>query len=67
MLDLLFKKFDLDKDGVISYEDYSTVVRQQPLLLEFLGTCMPEVSNLNIVAYCSNIISKIQDFDKRVE
>lgn len=67
MLDLLFKKFDIDRDGVISFEDYSTVVRQQPLLLEFLGSCLPEVSNLTTVAYCSNILSSIPDFNKRSE
>lgn len=67
MLDLLFKKFDVDKDGIISFEDYSSVVRQQPLLLEFLGACMPQVSNLTTVAYCSNIITKITDFDRKTE
>ncbi|XP_055921128.1 calaxin-like [Eupeodes corollae] len=61
MVDLLFKKFDVDRDGLISYDDYCTVVRKTPMLLEFLGTCLPSRDGLTVTAYCSNILSKIGD------
>ncbi|XP_055848384.1 calaxin-like [Episyrphus balteatus] len=61
MVDLLFKKFDLDRDGLISYDDYSTVVRKTPMLLEFLGPCLPSRDGLTVTAYCSNILSKMGD------
>ena len=64
MLDLLFRKFDIDKDGVISYDEYASVVKSQPMLMEFLGKCLPESTALSVVEYCSNIISKINDEQK---
>lgn len=33
---------DIDLDGAISFADYKETVRRQPLLLEFLGQCIPE-------------------------
>ncbi|XP_075166111.1 calaxin-like [Haematobia irritans] len=59
MVDLIFNKFDVDKDGIISYDDYSTVVTKQPMLLEFLGQCFPNVDGMTVIAYCANILSKI--------
>lgn len=40
--DVVIKKMDLDLDGAISFDDYKESVRKQPLLLEFLGQCIPE-------------------------
>ncbi|XP_005184380.1 calaxin-like [Musca domestica] len=59
MVELLFKKFDVDKDGVISYDDYATVVSAQPMLLEFLGQCFPNVDGMTVIGYCANIMSQI--------
>lgn len=55
MVEYIFSKFDLDKDGVISYEEYHEIVSQQPPLLEFLGQVFPGKSDITIIAYCSNI------------
>jgi len=55
MCEFIFNKFDLDKDGTISYEEYYEVVSNQPALLEFLGQVFPDVSDLPIIAYCGNI------------
>lgn len=40
--DVVIKKMDIDLDGAISFADYKDSVRKQPLLLEFLGQCIPE-------------------------
>lgn len=55
MLDLIFSKFDLDKDLVISFEEYSEVVRKQPAILEFLGTIFPPQGQLDVVRMCANL------------
>ncbi|KAI9579805.1 EF-hand calcium-binding domain-containing protein 1-like [Glossina fuscipes] len=59
MLEVLFKKFDMDRDGAISYEEYAAVVTKEPMLLEFLGQCFPNVDGMTVIAYCTNILSKI--------
>lgn len=55
MVDMIFSKFDLDKDLVISLEEYSEVVRKQPLILEFLGTIFPAQGQLDVVRMCANL------------
>ncbi|XP_030374697.1 uncharacterized protein LOC115624223 [Scaptodrosophila lebanonensis] len=59
MCELIIKKFDVDKDGFISFDDYVTVVSQQPCLLEFLGRLFPSVDDQNVLAHCTNIDSLI--------
>ena len=42
LIQMTKKKLDLDKDDVISFEDYDITVRKDPLmLLEVFGTCIP--------------------------
>ncbi|KAH8383898.1 hypothetical protein KR009_011129 [Drosophila setifemur] len=60
MTEFLMKKFDLDKDGVISYEDYSTVVSQQPTLVEFLGWLFPSRNDTDLMAHCINLDSLLK-------
>ena len=31
----------MDHDGKISFEDYETTVKEEPLLLEAFGQCLP--------------------------
>ncbi|KAH8347326.1 calaxin [Drosophila kikkawai] len=57
MCEFLFRKFDNDKDGVISYEEYSETVQNQPELLEFLGKVFPDNNNKTLVAYIHNLES----------
>ncbi|XP_030374725.1 EF-hand calcium-binding domain-containing protein 1-like [Scaptodrosophila lebanonensis] len=59
MVDFLFLKFDLDKDGQISFDEYAEVVSKQPALLEFLGQCLPTNSGNFLIAHCANIYSFI--------
>ncbi|XP_059217373.1 calaxin-like isoform X1 [Stomoxys calcitrans] len=67
MVELIFRKFDVDKDGIISYDDYSNVVRKQPMLLEFLGQCFPNTNDLTIIAYCTNLLSKMRFFEGKLQ
>ncbi|XP_066601236.1 calaxin [Prorops nasuta] len=39
--ELALKKLDLDHDGKISFRDYETTVKKEPLLLEAFGQCLP--------------------------
>ncbi|KAH8243330.1 hypothetical protein KR032_006628 [Drosophila birchii] len=57
MIEFIMKKFDLDKDGHISFEDYSTVVIKQPVLIEFLGWIFPSKYDLNLMAHVVNFDS----------
>lgn len=41
MIESITKKMDHDRDGMISLEDYRESVFANPLLLEFLGPCLP--------------------------
>lgn len=41
LIEMIVKKMDLDRDGVISFEDYSKSVQMNPSLLEVLGYCLP--------------------------
>lgn len=54
MTEFIMKKFDIDKDGVISFEDYSSVVSQQPILVEFLGWLFPSRNDKDLMAHCIN-------------
>lgn len=60
MLELIFIKFDLDKDLQISFDEYAEIVRKQPVLLEFLGTVFPSKVQLNTVALCVNLYWNLQ-------
>ncbi|BFF89658.1 EF-hand calcium-binding domain-containing protein 1 [Drosophila madeirensis] len=57
MGEFIIKKFDIDKDGLISFEDYSAVVSEQPCLLEFLGRLFPSPEDREIMAHCINMDS----------
>lgn len=41
VIEILMKKFDIDRDRKISFDDYKQTVLRQPALLEFLGPCIP--------------------------
>lgn len=57
MLEIIFLKFDIDKDMNISYEEYVNVVRKQPQMMEFLGVIFPSLVQLDVVAHCVNLMS----------
>lgn len=40
--DIAIKKLDLDKDGIVKFDDYSKSVTKDPMLLECFGPCLPD-------------------------
>jgi hypothetical protein len=44
LMELGLRKLDLDRDGKISFQDFQTAVREEPLLLEAFGQCLPAES-----------------------
>lgn len=55
MRELLFQKFDHDKDTFISFDEYVSTVRQHPALMEFLGTVFPSPQTLDVIGHCLNL------------
>lgn len=45
-VDIVLRKMDVDRDGIISYRDYESIVTRNPRLLEFAGRVMPDISRL---------------------
>lgn len=41
LVDYCFKRLDIDRDGRITFGDFSAAVGQENLLLELLGPCFP--------------------------
>lgn len=46
LVDVMMRKLDVDRDWVISFEDYCAVVTAQPLMLECFGRCLPDRASL---------------------
>ena len=43
---MTLKKMDLDKDGIIGFDDFEGTVLKEPLLLEAFGKCLPTEKSL---------------------
>ncbi|XP_057667832.1 calaxin [Diorhabda carinulata] len=41
LVDIVMRKIDKDKDGKVCLEDFRVTVREEPLLLEAFGRCLP--------------------------
>ena len=41
LVELVLTKLDMDRDGKVSFQDFQRAVRQEPLLLEAFGQCLP--------------------------
>lgn len=59
LVDIIIKKVDLDKDGIISFEDYRNSVLSEPMLLECLGQCLPD--RKHVYAFLVTFTDKIKD------
>lgn len=46
---LIFKKFDKDQDGVISFEDYSRTCQENPTLIECFGQILPGLFRKQVI------------------
>lgn len=42
LVEMILNRMDLDRDGKISFDDFSASVKKQPLMLECLGHCLPD-------------------------
>lgn len=42
LVEIALKKLDFDKDSKVSYGDFAQIVSEEPLLIECLGTCLPQ-------------------------
>ena len=59
LVDIIIKKMDLDKDGILSYADYSQSVRNDPMLLECFGPCLPD--RKHVQAFLTTFTDKIKE------
>lgn len=41
LVDIVLRKMDLDNDSKLSFEDFSSSINKQSLLLEAFGQCLP--------------------------
>lgn len=42
LVEIILKRIDLDKDGLVSLKDFKDSVYKTPLLLECMGKCIPD-------------------------
>ncbi|KAM4538904.1 calaxin [Odontesthes bonariensis] len=48
LVDITFKKMDYDHDGRLSFEDFERAVKEENLLLEAFGTCLPDSTSIEM-------------------
>jgi len=64
----IFKKFDKDHDGVISFDDYNRTCQENPTLMQCFGQVLPRVFRKHIVQSMLNgnisILSKKEKYLK---
>ncbi|XP_055912611.1 calaxin [Eupeodes corollae] len=41
LVEIVLRKFDVDKDGKVSFDDFLATINAQPLLIEAFGQCLP--------------------------
>lgn len=58
LVDIIIKKVDVDRDGMISFEDYQQTVLKKPMLLECFGQCLPDIHHIN--AFLTTFTDKIK-------
>jgi Ca2+-binding EF-hand superfamily protein len=58
LVDIIIKKMDLDKDGIISYHDYFQTVLNDPMMLECFGQCIPD--RKHVYAFMLTFTDKIK-------
>ncbi|KAI7799069.1 calaxin isoform X1 [Triplophysa rosa] len=46
LVDIALKKMDYDHDGKVSYADFKSTVRDENLLLEAFGNCLPHLKRI---------------------
>ncbi|XP_060949332.1 calaxin-like [Limanda limanda] len=46
LVEMTLKKMDYDHDGRLSFDDFKKAVKEENLLLEAFGTCLPDATNI---------------------
>ncbi|XP_062266584.1 calaxin-like [Platichthys flesus] len=46
LVEMTLKKMDYDHDGRLSFDDFKKAVKDENLLLEAFGTCLPDTTNI---------------------
>ncbi|KAK1880207.1 EF-hand calcium-binding domain containing protein 1 [Dissostichus eleginoides] len=46
LVEITLKKMDYDHDGRLSFTDFEKSVREENLLLEAFGTCLPDTTSI---------------------
>ena len=61
LIEMTMKKMDDDKDGKVSFEDFQICVKNNPLMLEAFGPCLPtgKVSSIGIFLLHISVAGKI--------
>lgn len=59
LVDIIIKKVDVDKDGIISFDDYRTTIQEEPMMLECFGQCLPDRNHVK--AFLMTFTDKIKD------
>ncbi|BES92263.1 Hypothetical protein NTJ_05073 [Nesidiocoris tenuis] len=67
MADLLMRRFDQDRDGRLSYEEYATEIRKAPDLLELCGQVFPDRMKVYtfMTTFTRNVTVNPHDYLKR--
>ncbi|CAI5690536.1 unnamed protein product [Oreochromis niloticus] len=48
LVEIILKKMDYDHDGKLSFEDFEKAVKDENLLLEAFGTCLPDFRRIEM-------------------
>ncbi|XP_072028636.1 calaxin-like isoform X2 [Amphiura filiformis] len=65
LIELTLKKMDLDHDSRLSFMDFSTSVKEEPLLLETFGPCLPPPASIaSFLEYCAKA-PDYQDYESQ--
>ncbi|XP_065325625.1 calaxin [Pelmatolapia mariae] len=65
LVEIILKKMDYDHDGKLSFEDFEKAVKDENLLLEAFGTCLPDfrvICNENLLSSLNFPIKNSQSY-----
>ncbi|CAG9807401.1 unnamed protein product [Chironomus riparius] len=58
LVDIVIKKLDADRDGIVSYENFKLSIHKRPMLLECFGQCLPD--KMHVYAFLTTFTDKIK-------
>lgn len=60
LVDIILHRMDVDRDGSISFEDYSETVRKAPEMLECFGKALPDRGH--VYAFSRTFLERVRKF-----